>query len=383
MHYFDWTATTKPRSEAVIVANDLMTDSWGNPSSVHGAGDAVRKMVEDARRQVLRGLGFGREAPGQLFFTSGGTEANNLAILGAARAKTRRGRVMISHGEHASVDRCAAALEDEGFEVIRIPTVGGRLDLDMVRRYADGVAVASFMLVNNETGALYDVASAAKIIRSAKKDAFIHTDAVQAFMKIRFTPEMLGVNAVSVSAHKIGGLKGVGALYVDRESLKAKRMVPLMLGGGQEGHLRAGTENTVGICAFGAAVTASLADFSERTQRTADLRQFVLDSLEGSDIRPNIPEGKVQPGILSLTVPGIKSETVLNFLSREGYFVSAGSACSSHGHVGDSPLVAFGLSDADADSTVRISLCHLNTEDECGGLCDLLVRAAAELRGLR
>lgn len=384
MHYFDWTATTRPTDRVIEKVNTVLAEEWGNPSSVHGFGDSASKLMETARRDVLRGLGFGREAVGQLIFTSGGTEANNLALLGAAYAKTRRGKILITEGEHASVEMCAKALEADGFEVIRIPTSGGRIDIDAIRNVSGDIAIASFMLVNNETGAVYDVATAAKAVREKSPAAFIHTDAVQGFMKLRFTPDRLGVNAVSVSAHKIGGIKGAGALFVDQASVKAKKVSPRILGGGQESAYRSGTENVPGICAFGEAVREALETFNDRMERTKELRVLLEEKLGSSGLVMNLPpDGAALPGILSVTIPGIKSETVLNFMSQNGYFISAGSACSSHGHGTSLALRSFGLTESDADSTVRISLSHLNTEEEINELSRLLIRAKDELCGLR
>jgi len=380
MIYFDWTATTKPTDAVVDKVNTVLTEEWGNPSSVHGFGGNAAKLLETARREVLRGLGFGREAPGRLIFTSGGTESNNLAILGAAYAKEKRGRILITEGEHASVEMCAAALEKDGFEVIRIPTKGGVLDIDAIRQTKD-VYVASFMLVNNETGAVYDVAAAAKAVRENSPNAFIHTDAVQAFMKLRFTPERLGVNAVTVSAHKIGGLKGTGALYVDKDSLTKKKLSPRMLGGGQEDSLRSGTENVPGIAAFGAAVREAMETFTDRAEAVAKLREHLEERLGGTPRIMNLPRMAL-PNILSVTVPGIKSETVLNHMNERGFCISAGSACSSHGHGMSMALTGFGLSPEAADSTVRISLSHLNTESEISGLADALSDALS-LGGLK
>lgn len=380
MIYFDWTATTRPTDGVIEKVNTVLAEEWGNPSSVHGFGGISKKRVEEARRLVLLGLGFGREAPGRVIFTSGGTEANNLALLGAAYAKEKRGRILITEGEHASVEMCARALEDDGFEVVRIPTKDGVLDIDAIRRVKD-VSVASFMIVNNETGAVYDVAAAAKAVRENSPKAFIHADGVQAFMKLRFTPERLGVNAVTVSAHKLGGLKGIGALYVDKDSLKQKKLSPRILGGGQEDSLRSGTENVPGIVSFGEAVREAFGSFGEREERVKALRTVLEDALSGTGLRMNLPKVCL-PNILSVTVPGIKSETVLNYMNERGFCISAGSACSSHGHGMSVALTGFGLSPEEADSTVRISLSHLNTEDEVRSLVDALSGATA-LGGLK
>lgn len=201
-------------------------------------------------------------------------------------------------------------------------------------------------------------------------------------MKFRFTPDRLGVNAVSVSAHKIGGIKGTGALYVDKASVVSKQLSPRALGGGQEDAYRSGTENVAGIAAFGEAVAEAMDSFAERTRRTEELRAVLENELRGTELVMNLPDNAVS-GILSVTIPKIKSETAVNELSRNGFCISAGSACSSHGHGASSALLGFGLSESEADSTVRLSLCHLNTEDEIRELCGLLVRVMAEKQGLR
>ena len=381
MHYFDWTATAKPTDRVIQKVNHVMTEEWGNPSSVHGFGTSASKIMEEARRAVLRGLGFGREAPGRLIFTSGGTEANNIALLGAAYAKAKKGTILITEGEHASVENCARILENDGFTVVRIPVKGGVLDISAIDAVKGDIIIASFMLVNNETGAVYDVAAAAKAVRRRSPDAFIHTDAVQGFMKLRFTPERLGVNAVTVSAHKIGGLKGVGALYVDRDSLKKKKLSPRMIGGGQEDSLRSGTENMPGIASFGEATVQYMTEFNEHTEKVQALREILEAELRETSLVMNLPHTAL-PNILSVTVPGIKSETVLNYMNEKGFCISAGSACSSHGHGMSLALSGFGLDDAAADSTVRISLSHLNDEDEVRELVHTLAGAAA-LGGLK
>lgn len=381
MNYFDWTATTRPSARVIEIVNKTMTEEWGNPSSFHHAGVGAERMLTKARSEVARALGFGRPVRGEVIFTSGGTEANNLFLLGAAHAKSRRGRILITSGEHASVENSAAALEREGFEVVRIPTLGGVLDIDKVRAASDGVIAASFMLVNNEHGAIYDVRAAAAAVREKSPAAVIHTDAVQAFMKVKFTPERLGVNAVSISAHKIGALKGTGALWIDERMVKEKWICPQIYGGGQEKGYRSGTENVPGICALGAAAAESLECFDERMTAVAGLRALLEERLADSGLVLNLPpQGAAFPGILSVTAPGVKSETLLNEMSGRGFCISSGSACSSHGKKASLALASFGLDAAAADSTVRISIGYANTEDEVCALAANLADAAASLR---
>ena len=218
------------------------------------------------------------------------------------------------------------------------------------------------MLVNNETGALYSVKDAATIVRQAAPRAFIHCDAVQGYLKTPFTLKSLGVDAVTVSAHKINGPKGAGALCVTEEVIRAKRLVPVTLGGGQENGFRSGTENVPAIAAFGVAATEGYKDFSERAKKISALRSLLESELSGAVVI-NQPKKSIDC-IVSITLPQIKSETMLNFLSGEGICISAGSACSARGQGVSRTLTAFGLSKESADCTVRVSIGHLNTENE-------------------
>ena len=386
MIYFDNAATTKPCPEAVTAMTDALTARWGNPSSVHGAGNGAHVLLEEARRAVMKALGVRRETEGQILFTGSGTEADNLALLGTVYAKNRpvrggsRGRILISDGEHAAIENTAVRLEKDGFEVCRIPTRGGALDFDFIGAHAEGAILVSVMLVNNETGALYDVRRAFDTVRRVSPDAVTHTDAVQGFMKVRFTPASLGAELVSVSAHKIGGPKGVGALYVAEPILRAKKLIPTVTGGGQENGLRSGTENVPGIAGFAAACRAASDRFAERAAAVAALRSRLLDALCAMpDIRVNVP-ASASAHIVSVTMPSVRSETVLNALSQKGICISAGSACSAHSAKKASrALTAFGISPDEADTTVRVSLSHENTEEEIDALAAALADAAAHL----
>lgn len=380
MIYFDNSATTKPSEASLSAMREALSECWGNPGSVHRAGDRAHAVLESARKSVGASFGIRRPADGSVIFTSGGSEANNLAILGSVRAKRHSGKakIFISDGEHASVEAPARLLESEGYTVLRVPTRGGRLDLDFIRENADdSVILSAIMLVNNETGAVYDVKSAADIVRAASPKAFIHCDAVQAFMKIPVLPKRLGVDSVAVSSHKVFAPKGAGALYVSAEALRAKRLVPVIYGGGQEGGLRSGTENVPAIAAFGAACAEESAHMAERAEYTAALRERIEEKLP-QEIRQNRPE-KAHFGIINITLPGIRSETMLNFLSGKDICVSAGSACSAHSGGVSRALTAFGLDDGGADCSLRISLSHLNTEAEADMLCAALGEGVAKL----
>lgn len=390
MIYFDNSATTKPCDEALAAINDVLTNTWGNPSSSHSKGVEAHRIMEKARREVAQTVGMRRMTDGKVVFTSGGTEANNIAILGVVRSKERpmkngrRGTVIISDGEHSSVESPAARLEAEGFKVLRIPTAGGRLDLEMLKKNVTGdVILASIMLVNNETGAIYDVKSASKIIKAASPDAVIHSDCVQAYMKMKFTLSDLGADMVSISAHKIFSCKGAGALVIAEPVIKAKKISPLVFGGGQEDGFRSGTESVPAIAGFGAAAALGYAKLAERIEQTRKLGEYAESAIAAvAGTRLNLPEKRL-PNILNITVPNIKSETFLNFLSGEGICVSKSSACSTHSRALSSALLAFGLPESDVDSSLRISFSYLNTEDEIDTFCRMLEKGISSLSKIR
>ena len=374
--YLDSAATTMPCPEAVEAANTAMTGVWGNPSSVYSFGNEAAKLLEASRSTVAKAFGLGAK-DGRIVFTGGGSESNNTAILGTVYAKKRTHgeKILTTDSEHPSVENAMRRLEDDGFTVVRIPTKGGRIDLDALRREAGGVILASFMLANNETGALYDVKSAAQTVREASPKAIIHTDAVQAFMKCDISPKKLGVDLISASAHKVYAPKGVGLLWVRESVITQKALVPHILGGGQERGMRSGTENIPGIAAFAAAVDCGLREKDARREKVAGLYGMLTDLIGERlpDVRLNIPESHL-PYVLSMTLPGIKSETFLNFLSQRGICVSAGSACSAHSGKPSPVLQAYGLTEREADTTLRVSLSHTNTADEM----ETFVAACAE-----
>ncbi len=370
--YFDNSATT-PLCPASKDAMCAAMDIYGNPSSLHTLGVEAEKLVSDARRAVLTSLGvrpITKLTEKQLIFTASGTEADNLALLGAVSAKGFGvgKKVLITDSEHPAVLETAAELERRGLTVVRIPTVGGELDYGAIEREADkSTILASFMLVNNETGALYDVKRASMIVKAANPDALVHTDCVQGYMNVPFTEKSLGVDMITLSAHKIGGPKGVGALYVTADVLKKRQLVPIIHGGGQEWGLRSGTENLLGIIGFGAAVKSTLASRSEDVAKKTALREYIITALSDATrfagIKLNLPKNAA-PHVISITLPNIKSETMLHALSRDNIFVSSGSACSSNTGHKSHVLLAYGLTEKEADCTTRVSLGTQNTKEE-------------------
>lgn len=371
--YLDNSATTAP-SEGVIDAMTAAARCYGNPSSVHAAGLESAALLRSCRAEVAAAFGLRRSDDFHIIFTASGSEANNLAIRGTALAKKRRisNRIITTDSEHPSVANTAASLAAEGFEVVKIPTRGGALDVAALERELDGGALmVSLMLVNNETGARYDVERAFRMAHAKNPEIVTHCDAVQGFMRIKFTPASLGADLVSVSAHKIHGPKGVGALCVAPGMIRAKRLAPVIYGGGQEEGFRSGTENLIDIAGFARACTEARENAERDAAHMDELYRHALDVLPAAGVRLNLPTNAAGH-IVSLTLPGIRSETMLHFLSEKGIFVSAGSACSSHAHGPSGTLLAFGLSPADADRTLRVSFGSQNTVDDIDRLADAL-----------
>lgn len=380
--YLDNSATT-PLSEAVKRRITETMEVFGNPSSLHPLGQSAEAVMEEARTRVLRALGLRpRSNEGRVIFTSSGTEATSLAIFGSAYAKRRRDalRILTTDSEHPSVARAMDRLAEDGFEIVRIPTAHGVLDMTALEAALDRpILLASFMLVNNETGAIYSVGDAFRTIKRKYPQALTHCDAVQGFMKLFFTPATLSADMITVSAHKIHAPKGVGALYVSEAVLKAKKLIPYLVGGGQESGMRSGTENLLGIAAFGEAAE-ELRLSREETRRTVEeLRSYAEEKLAPLPLRINRPDGEWLPHILNLTLPDVKSETMLHALSADGICVSSGSACSSHSKHPSSALLAFGLSAHEADCSLRISLSHYNTREEIDALAASLEKNLSRL----
>ena len=380
MIYLDNSATTALAPE-VRAAMLEVWDNVGNPSSLHQAGQAAKRKLEAARSSLLSSAGL-KSLEWQAIFCGSGSEANNLALLGSAHTGRHLDsrRVLITDSEHASVENTAEVLSSRGFEIVRIPTKGGALDLDTIANEAKkGVCLASFMLVNNETGAVYDIASAAEIIKKACPTALIHCDAVQGFMRIPL-PAAKNVDFFSVSAHKIHGPAGVGALMLRRELIKKRYLCPVIFGGGQEEGLRSGTENLAGAVGLAKAAEIMKPMTAANYEHMLDVSLYAIEKIREAGATVNVPAVRA-PHILSITLPRIKSQTMLNLLSAGGVCISSGSACSSNAknrHV-SSALRAFGLSDSDADCTIRMSLCKDNTREDIDKFAELLASGIQRL----
>ena len=284
--YFDNSATT-PLSENVKQKIREAMECYGNPSSLHQAGVQASNMLRTAREQILFALGVRDSASASLIFTSCGSEANNLALFGTTHAKERRtaNKIVTTDSEHPSIENCLVALEKEGFEIVRIPTRGGQLDMEAVDKALNKqVFLVTMMMVNNETGARYPVEQVFRMAKQRNPEVITHCDAIQGFLKCKFTVQSLGADLISISGHKIHAPKGVGALYVDKKILTRRNLVPTLLGGGQENGLRSGTENTIGIAAFGEAAKCGRESLPSSLPALAELRRYAVEKLSALEV---------------------------------------------------------------------------------------------------
>lgn len=371
--YLDNSATTKPCKEAVSAAEKAMTEAFGNPSSLHQYGFSALQMLEEARARVAKALS---ASANEIYFTPSGTVANNTAIFGAVMQNRRRGNKIVTTAfEHPSVENCMRRLEEQGFEVVRLsPDASGNITAAQFEDAVDDKTIlVSLMAVNNEVGSILPFDKIQNIIRRKNAPALLHVDAVQGFMKLPIVPKKCGVDLLSVSAHKIHGLKGAGALYL-RNGLHLK---PYVLGGGQEGGICSGTQAMPAIAAFGAAVRAA-GDILKNQERVRALYDRLVNGLLQIDgVRINSPENAL-PYIVNISVEGIPSQVSVNYLSSVGIYVSAGSACAK-GH--RSPvLTAMGLSASEIDTAVRLSLSRETTESEIDACLEAIKTEVQTLR---
>ncbi len=387
--YLDNSATTPLCEAARLKMQDVMEHVYGNPSSLHTLGLRAEKVMAEARMQVLLALCLSRAGvrpkAENLIFTGSGTEANNLALIGGATAKPRNKgkKIIVGETEHPSVLESVKHLETLGFRVERIPSPRGVWDMDAYHAaLTEDTILVSAMLVNNETGAVNDIAAIAKAARAKNPDVLVHCDDVQGFLKVPVSP-IPHADMVTVSAHKIGGPKGVGALYVNDRVLKTKAIVPVVYGGGQEKGFRSGTENVIGIAGFGAAAQAGAAHFSELYETFCALRrdlEAAIAEFPADTVRINTPQSaQIAPHVVSLTAFRLRSETLLHSLSASGVYVSSGSACSSNGGHSGYVLKSFGLPNAEADSTIRISFGEQTTQDDIEALVAALKDSISRL----
>ena len=368
MIYLDNSATTKPCPQAVEAMTKALTENWGNPSALYSFGIDAARLLRSARHQVAAAMG---AEPERVFFTSGGTEADNWAVMGTVKRMGKRGRHIVTTAmEHHAILNCMQELEAQGFEITYLePDRMGQVSTeDLKSALRKDTILVSIMMVNNEVGSVMPIAQMAKLTHRLCPDAIFHTDAVQGFLKIPFQAKTLGADLISVSSHKIHGSKGAGALYI---SPRLKSFPPLLLGGGQEGGYRSGTEGTPAIFAFAAAAEAGAATFREdHAQETA-----LLAALAGelSELPGVVISGAHEaPHILSISVPGVPTQNSINILQDHGICVSAGSACAKghRSHV----LTAMGIAPDVIDCTFRVSLSRLTTQEELDQLTEAIRR---------
>ena len=387
MVYLDNSATTPISEGALLKYNETAKECFGNPSSLHEAGFFAERVISDSRASLLSSLG---AKDSVAVFTSSGSEANNLAIFGRAFSKERykKGKKIITTmGEHASVSEPLRRLSSMGFEIVEIPTRDGIIDKEALLGALDErVILVSMMMVNNETGALYDTAYVGKMVKALAPEAIFHIDATQSYLKVPFTKASCGADMITVSSHKIHGPKGVGALIIDKKIIKNGGISPIILGGGQEGGLRSGTENVPAIAAFCHAVNEGVKNLKAFAEHTDMLRSYLIEQLSLgnlSQIVPTLPKSHA-PHIINITLPNIKSETMLHFLSADGIYVSSGSACSSNStHHKSSALIAYGKSEREADCSIRISFSLLNTKSDVDALVSSLSAGLSRLSRMK
>ncbi|MDR0531018.1 MAG: cysteine desulfurase [Oscillospiraceae bacterium] len=370
--YLDNSATTPLCPEAVEAMRGALERVWGNPSSLHHRGLEAERLLGESRAAVASSLNC---SPREITFTSGGTESNNLALFGAAAAMKRRGRrIVTSPVEHSSVAESAKELSARGFDVVylSVDSIGGVSEQELLRLITPDTILVSLMAVNNEVGTIQPIEKIRRAVRLRGAPALIHCDAVQAYGKLPLYPQRMGVDLMTVSSHKIHGPKGAGALYI-REGV---RIQPILFGGSQENRMRPGTEGVPALAGF-AAAAAALPDHKQAYEYVSGLRGQLIEGLAAiNGVQVNSPPDAL-PYLTNISVPGLMSETMLNFLSARGVCVSAGSACAKGRR--SRVLQAMGLSDAEINGALRISLSRFNTREEIDYFLRTLGDAVATL----
>lgn len=360
--YLDNSATTKCLESVKEIMVRTMEEDFGNPSSMHVKGVQAEGYIKHARKIIAGSL---KVQPKEIFFTSGGTESNNWAVIGCAMANQRRGRHLITTRiEHPSVKNPMKYLEKMGFEVSYLGVDEyGIINMEQLEKeIREDTILISIIHVNNEIGAVQPLEKIAKLIKQKNPSAYLHIDSIQGFGKFRIYPKQTGVDMLSISGHKIHGPKGVGILYI-QDKVKIQ---PILFGGGQQKDMRSGTENVSGIAGIGKAVEESYKNFDEKISHLYALRKQLIDrlqSLDGVTIN-GYQDNSNSPHIVSANFDGIGSEILLHSLEDKGIYVSSGSACASNKQAASDTLQAIGLSRQQIKGTIRFSLCTDNTEEE-------------------
>ena len=360
--YFDNSASTKVSEKAIEIMLKTMRDDYANTSGKHIKGVEAESYVKDAADIIAKTL---KVKKGEIIFTSGGTESNNMALIGGAMSRKRYGKhIIISGIEHPAVYRPAEFLTEQGFELSVLPVNSeGQVDLELLKSaIRDDTVLVSVMYVNNEIGAIEPVEEISKIIKAENKDILFHVDAIQAYTKLRINPKSQGIDMLSASGHKFHGPKGVGFLYIDSNV----KINPIIFGGGHQRGMRSGTLNTTGIAGMGVAAKEAYDNFDERINKISGLKYYLMDELENTEgAILNTGRGEnFAPQVISVSFEDIRAEVLLHALEDRGIYVSSGSACSSN-HPGISgTLKAIGVRENLLDATIRISLSELNNKEE-------------------
>ncbi|MDE6539654.1 MAG: cysteine desulfurase [Ruminococcus sp.] len=371
--YLDNAATTKPCPEAVEALMEAVTENFGNPSSLHRAGLNAQLAVDRARKIIAGSIG---ADVGEIYFTSGATESNNLALRGTMGAYgKRKNKIIISAVEHASIEETVTALEKQGFEAVRIsPRTDGKFYVeDFINACDEKTCIVSIMLVNNETGHILPVKDIFMAVKKRFPEIITHCDCVQGYMKIPVRVKSLNADMISLSGHKIHAIKGVGALYIR----KGVRVVPIVTGGYQEKGIRSGTESVPLISAFGSAVEKYSSTINERYEKVTGLKKYLLEKLSKIDgISINSPEN-ASPYVVNISA-GKRSEIMLHFMEQREIYISSGSACSKGQQSG--VLEQFGITGKNADSALRISMTADTTTEELDFFVETLREGMEKIR---
>ena len=372
MIYLDNAATTKP-SQRAAEAMMMAVSDFGNPSSLHGLGLQTEKLINSARDNIANMLGVNSK---NVYFTSGGTESNNLAIYGVANSLKRRGkRVITSTIEHPSVMESFKRLENDGYDVCYLGVdKNGIVNLDdLAGMLTEDTILVSIMHVNNETGVIQPIERISAMVREKSPHCIIHCDCVQSFGKIPVKPDKMGVDMVSISSHKIHGFKGTGALYTNYA-----RMTPLIRGGEQQNEVRPGTENVGGILAFSAAASECEINIEKMREKRNLMRDLLCEKLDNVKINGSCEHNS--GSVLNVSFIGIRAEILLHSLERHEIYVSTGSACSSHKPQPSHVLLAMGVEQKAVDGAIRISFSQNTTLDEIRTAAEIIAEEVSVIR---
>lgn len=379
--YFDNSATTKVSPSVQEVVVKVMTEDFGNPSSMHMVGVHAEKYIKEAQENIAKTL---KVDPKEIYFTSGGTESNNMAIIGSARANKRNGnRIITTAVEHSSVAATMKYLEEEGFEVIYLPVDSqGVVKMGALQEaMTEDTILVSMIHVNNEVGAIQPIEEVGNFIKKIQPKVVFHVDAIQSYGKLEIRPKNCKIDLLSVSGHKIHGPKGSGFIYIKKNT----KIHPIIFGGGQQMGFRSGTENVPGIAGIGQAAKDCYDYLDENMKHVTELKDYLITALEAmEDVTVNSRKGSDgAPHIVSASFSGVRSEVLLHALEDKGIYISAGSACSSNKPAISATLKAMGIDKDLLDSTVRFSFCEWNTKEEIDYTVEQLQQLLPMLRKYR